>query len=77
MINPSKPRTTKVRVSSKLLARAAQLGVNISEAAEQGIADAVAKSVAAKWLQENQDALLSSNAFVEEHGVPLARFRQF
>lgn len=77
MINPSKPRTIKVRVSSKLLARAAQLGVNVSDAAAQGIADAIAKSMAAKWLQENRDALLSSNAFVDEHGVPLARFRKF
>jgi len=77
MIEPSKLRTIKVRVSRKLLARAAQLGVNISDASAQGIADAVANSMAAKWLQENQEALLSSNAFVADHGLPLARFRKF
>lgn len=29
------------------------------------------------WLAENLEALESSNKFVEQHGVPLAKYRQF
>jgi post-segregation antitoxin (ccd killing protein) len=30
-----------------------------------------------EWLNENRTAIESSNAWVEKHGLPLARFRQF
>lgn len=32
---------------------------------------------AACWLAENQRALASSNAYVEQRGLPLARYRRF
>jgi antitoxin CcdA len=33
--------------------------------------------LAALWLRENKAALDSSNEYVEQHGLPLARYRQF
>ena len=30
-----------------------------------------------QWLADNQDALQCSNAFVERHGLPLSRYRNF
>lgn len=30
-----------------------------------------------RWLAENRDALKSSDTFVEQHGLPLARYRGF
>lgn len=35
-----------------------------------------AKSAAA-WLEQNQEALESSNAYVENYGLPLAGYRMF
>ncbi|MFA7668886.1 MAG: type II toxin-antitoxin system CcdA family antitoxin, partial [Burkholderiaceae bacterium] len=29
------------------------------------------------WLAENQEAIESSNAYVEKHGLPLAKHRMF
>lgn len=29
-----------------------------------------------RWLAENMDALESSNAYFEEHGLPLARYQK-
>ncbi len=29
------------------------------------------------WLAANREALDSSNAYVEEHGLPLAKYRMF
>jgi antitoxin CcdA len=70
-------RATNVSLSVKLLADARTLEVNISRAAEQGLARAIAERRAALWLEENQSALESSNAYVEQHGLPLARYRSF
>ncbi|MDE1996332.1 MAG: type II toxin-antitoxin system CcdA family antitoxin [Rhizobiaceae bacterium] len=29
------------------------------------------------WLKDNEKAIAAANAWVEEHGLPLARYRQF
>jgi post-segregation antitoxin (ccd killing protein) len=39
------------------------------------VAGAVARKRAEAWLAENREALESSNAFVEAHGLPLGRIR--
>lgn len=73
----SPKRATNVSLRSDLIEEAKQLGINISEACEQGLEKEVAKTRAEQWLEENRAALESSNAYVEKHGLPLARFRQF
>jgi antitoxin CcdA len=72
---PRKP--TNVSLDAALLAEARLLQINISQAAESGLAQAVAAKRAAMWLQVNREALDSSNAHVEQNGLPLARHRQF
>lgn len=70
-------RATNLSISESLLAEAKALEVNISRAAEYGLASAIAKRRADLWLQENRAALESSNAFVERQGLPLSRYRNF
>ncbi len=64
-------------ISEDLLADAKKLQVNVSRAAEAGLARAIAEKRAEIWLQENEEALRSSNEYVERKGLPLARYRQF
>jgi len=45
--------------------------------AESGVRDAVAAAKAQLWKAENADAIQSSNSYVEKHGLPLDRYRQF
>jgi antitoxin CcdA len=73
----SAKRATNVSLRSDLIDEAKKLGINISEACEQGLEKQVARSRAEQWLDENRAALESSNAYVEKHGLPLARYRQF
>lgn len=73
----SAKRATNVSLSQSLLEEAKDLQINVSRAAEQGLAQAVAERRAALWLEENKAALDSSNAYVEAHGLPLAKYRQF
>jgi antitoxin CcdA len=65
----------QVRVG--LVAEACALEVNASQAGEVGIAAAAARRRQECWLAESQDALVSSNVFVEQHGLPLAQYRHF
>lgn len=70
-------KSTNLFLTAGLVAEARELGVNVSQAAEAGIAQAVSRHRQARWLAENSDALDSSNAFVEREGLPLARHRNF
>jgi len=49
----------------------------VSRACERGLAEEIAEARAAEWLDENREAIESWNSYVEAHGLPLARFRQF
>ena len=70
-------KATNVSINEALLVAAKSLKINVSQAAEVGIALALAEKRAALWLQENQAALDSSNAYVEKQGLPLAQYRAF
>jgi len=70
-------RATNISLDSRLLDEAKQLGVNVSRACEDGLAARVRELQGQQWLEENRDALLSSNEYVEKHGLPLARHRMF
>ncbi|WP_448202798.1 type II toxin-antitoxin system CcdA family antitoxin [Azospirillum sp. sgz302134] len=70
-------KATNVSLNSALLEEAKSLGVNVSRACERGLALQIAEVRAQRWLEENKDALESSNAYVERNGLPLAQYRQF
>ena len=70
-------RATNVTLPIDLLDEARAFGLNISQACELGLKAELARSRAAQWLEENREALLSSNAYVERNGLPLSQFRQF
>jgi antitoxin CcdA len=70
-------RATNVSLPEDLIGAAKELNVNISQACEKGLQEAVSKTRAERWMEENRQAIASSNAYVEKHGLPLARYRQF
>ena len=70
-------RATNLSVDADLLDEAKAMGLNLSATFEAGLREAVRSAKAEQWLRENQDALQSSNTYVEKHGLPLARHRQF
>jgi antitoxin CcdA len=70
-------KATNVSLAEALLTEAKELRINISQAAEAGLAKAVAEKRAELWIQENREAFESSNAYVEKHGLPLEKYRMF
>ena len=70
-------RATSLTLDSKLLDDARALGVNVSRAAEAGVAIALKQAREAAWKRENAGAIADFNSYIEENGLPLAKFRQF
>lgn len=81
MLRPESARTfkraTNLSIDNELLSEARQHKINISRAAEIGIAQAIAAAKSALWKDDNRPAIQSSNAYVEANGLPLERYRQF
>jgi len=70
-------RATNVTLPEPLLRDARDMGINLSQACERGLAAAVAEQRRQRWLEENGEAITAWNEHVAEHGLPLAAFRQF
>ncbi|MFZ1772982.1 MAG: type II toxin-antitoxin system CcdA family antitoxin [Rhizobiaceae bacterium] len=70
-------KAANLSIDAKVLAEAKALDINVSRAAEAGIAAAVSKEKSRRWLAENREALLYYNAWIDEHGLPLDEYRQF
>lgn len=64
-------------IDSQLMKEAKGLNVNVSRAAEAGIAEAVAAEKTRLWKLENRDTMDAWNGYVEKHGIPLKDHRQF
>ncbi|MCA0011460.1 type II toxin-antitoxin system CcdA family antitoxin [Mesorhizobium sp. B292B1B] len=75
---PKAPRTSvNTSIDSQLIKDAKALGINISRAAEAGIAKAIAAEKTRRWQEENKEAIESSNEYVKRNGLPLAKHRPF
>ncbi|AWC21886.1 type II toxin-antitoxin system CcdA family antitoxin [Aminobacter sp. P9b] len=70
-------KPTNVSLDSRLVEEAKALGINMSQAAEAGLAKAISEEKSRQWLEENREAIESSNEYVERNGLPLAKYRMF
>lgn len=73
----SPKRPTNLTLSEPLIEEARALNVNLSRAAEEGIARAVKEARDARWIAENREAMVVYNRWVEEHGLVLDDLRLF
>ena len=70
-------KSTNVSLAADLVAEAKALEINLSRACEAGLEAALKQERKRLWQDENREAAEASNAWVEKHGLPLARYRQF
>ena len=70
-------RATSMTLDAALLDEARALGVNLSRAAEEGIAARTKAAKAEAWRRENAEAIAATNDYVEKYGLPLAEYRTF
>lgn len=70
-------KSVNTSIDSRLIEDAKALGINISRAAEEGIAKAISAEKTRRWQEENREAIESSNNYVRRNGLPLAKYRPF
>jgi len=70
-------KSANLSLDSNLVSQARDLKINISRAAEDGIKSAVKAEQERLWRLENAEAIRLENEYVEKHGLPLAKYRQF
>lgn len=70
-------KPTNLSLDQNLISEARELGINISQAAEGGLKEAVSKAKSEQWKRENAEALKSSNEWIEKNGLPLEKYRSF
>jgi antitoxin CcdA len=63
-------------IDSNLMKEAKGLDVNVSRAAEAGIAEAVAAEKTRLWKLENRATIEAWNNYIEKQGIPLEEYRQ-
>lgn len=73
----SSKKPTNLSLDQNLISEARELGINISQAAEGGLKEAVSKAKSEQWKRENAEALKSSNEWIEKNGLPLEKYRSF
>lgn len=70
-------KSTSMSLDAAVLDEARALGINLSQAAQRGLVDAIRAERARRWKAENAGAVADYNAYVADHGVPLAALRKF
>lgn len=76
-MNHQTRKPTNLSLDRALVEEARALNVNLSRAAEDGLRAAVKAEKERKWKQDNREAMDGINKWVEENGIPLAKYRQF
>ena len=72
---PNKP--TNLSLNSKVLEKARELGMNVSQTVDTLLAAEVRRCYWQKWNEENKDAVAEYNARIASEGLPLAKYRTF
>jgi antitoxin CcdA len=70
-------KPANLSLDSDLVPQARGLNINLSRAAEEGIERAVKAERERLWRLENAEAIRQEAEYVEKHGLPLAKYRQF
>jgi antitoxin CcdA len=70
-------KSTSMNLDGEVIAEAKALGINLSKAAENGIANAIKSERARMWKSENAGAITDYNDMIASAGVPLSQFRKF
>jgi antitoxin CcdA len=76
-MEPARKRSTNISLPADLVSEAKEHGINISKAAEKGVVAELSAKRRERWIEENWDAIQSSNEWVEKNGLPLAKYRLF
>ena len=75
--NNATKKPTNLSLNSKVLEKARELGMNVSQTVDTLLAAEVRRCYWQKWNEENKDAVAEYNARIASEGLPLTKYRTF
>jgi antitoxin CcdA len=75
--NNAPKKATNLSLNSKVLEKARELGMNVSQTVDTLLAAEVRRCYWQKWNEENKDGVAEYNARIASEGLPLAKYRTF
>lgn len=76
-IGSGKRKPVNLSLDTGVVEAAREAGINLSQTCEAALRKAAKEERDRRWKEENREAIEAWNAWVEEHGLPLAKYRQF
>ncbi len=76
-IASGKRKPVNVSLDTGVVEAAREAGINLSQTCEAALRAAAKAERERRWQEENRGAIEEWNAWVAEHGLPLAKYRQF
>ncbi len=76
-IASGKRKPVNLSLDTGVVEAAREMGINLSQTCEAALRAAAKAERERRWNEENKDAIEAWNAWVDEHGLPLAKYRQF
>ncbi len=75
--NNATKKPIHLSLNSKVLEKARELGMNVSQTVDNLLAAEVRRSYWQKWNDDNKDAAAEYNARIASEGLPLSKYRTF
>lgn len=75
--NNAPKKATNLSLNSKVLEKARELGMNVSQTVDALLAAEVRRCYWQKWNEENKDAVAEYNARIAHEGLSLTKYRTF
>ena len=75
--NNARKKLIHLSLNSKVLEKARELGMNVSQSVDTLLAAEVRRCYWQKWNEENKDAVAEYNARIASEGFPLSKYRTF
>jgi antitoxin CcdA len=76
-IASGKRKPVNLSLDTGVVEAARKAGINLSQTCEAALRAAAKAERERQWQEENKESIEAWNAWVEEHGLPLAQYRQF
>ncbi len=74
-IATGKRKPVNLSLDTGIVAAAREAGINLSQVSEVAIRAAAKRVQEEKWREEHRDWITANNAWIEENGLPLDRYR--
>lgn len=73
----TKKRAVNMSIDGATLDLAKKIGMNLSKTVDAFLKDEVKRIYWAQWNERNTEGIAEYNAYIAQHGLPLAKYRTF